>query len=317
MRDTTENVNKSIASTNAYYRVLDFLEGQDEEWTPTMIARELDMPKGTVRWALHKLRERGKVIYRKVGINSFYAATKRFSDEFVRLFKQHKTDNRYEVHGLTLKITGDFANAVSLGGGGCSGDMGVVRWKFHYRKCRVSFQLSRSTFLVYVSCSDKPLDYDAFLLLLSAIDGHLLSKGLPTILDNMVRWKVVQYGFNRDWKRFRNDSPTECVSVQGFSQWFARVYNKKPLGVLREEIHSREEKSLEEFIALVNGSLTSVQVMNFLDILSRNINSLQKSNFELASRVAQLTEIIERSLGHTSGGRLGETTSDGGGCVDC
>lgn len=147
--------------------------------------------------------------------------------------------------------------------------------------------------MVYVSCSDNPLDYDGFLLVLSGIDGHLLTKGLPTILDDMTQWRVVQYGFNRDWKKFRNDSPTECVSVQGFTGWFARVYNKKPLGVLREEIHSREEKSLEHFIALVNGSLTSVQVMNFLDILSRNINSLQKSNFELASKVTLLADKLE------------------------
>ena len=168
--ETSEGFNESNVSPNAYCHILRFLEGQSEEWTPSTLAKELDMSPGTVRWAFWKLRKQVKVIYRKVGKYHFYAAN----------------------------------------------------------------------------------------------------------------------------KRFRNDSPTECVSVQGFSQWFARVYDKKLF--VREEIHSREEKSLEEFIALVDGSLTSVQVMNFLDVLSRNINSLQASNFELARRVAQLADKVNSLL---------------------
>lgn len=280
--------NESNVSPNTYYHILRFLEGQSEEWTPSTLAKELKMSPGTVRWALSKLRKQGKVIYRKVGKYRFYAANKRFSDEFTRLFKQYGTDQLYQIHGLTLKRMGDFSSKIPQGG--------VDRWSFDYFSGKVSFQLSRFTLMVYGSFSDCPLDYDRFLLFLSCVDGHLSARDLPHILDDMANWWVVQYGLNRDWKRFRNDSPTECVSVQGFSQWFARVYDKKPFGVLREEIHSREEKSLEKFIALVDGSLTSVQVMNFLDVLSRNINSLQASNFELARRVAQLADKVNSLL---------------------
>ena len=257
------------------------------------------MPRGTVSWVLSRLRRDGKVIYRKAGICNFYAASKRFSDEFTRLFKRLGTENRYQVHGLTLKLQGDFANALSLGDEGRLGRFfnvrrgrGVLRWSFCYRGATVSFQLSRYTLMVWVSCSENPLDYDGLILLFSMVDGFLFAAGLPRILDNMRGWHAVQYGFNRDWKRFRNDKPTACVSVQGFMNWFARVYDKKSLGVLREEIHSREERSLEEFISLVDGSLTSVQVMNFLAVLSRNLNSLQKSNFELAVQVRRLTEKV-------------------------
>lgn len=280
--------------------MLDFLEAAPEEWTPTCLAAELGMPRGTVSWVLSRLKRDGKVIYRKAGICNFYSASKRFSDEFTRLFKKLGTANRYQVHGLTLKLKGDFANAVPVGGEGRLGKVlgvrrvrGVLRWRFCYRGATVSFQLSRLTLMVWVRCSEDPLDYDGLLCLFSMVDGFLFAAGLPCVLGNMSRWSVVQYGFNRDWKRFRNDTPTSCVSVQGFMNWFARVYDKKSMGVLREEIHSREERSLEEFISLVDGSLTSVQVMNFLAVLSRNLNSLQKSNFELAGQVRGLTEKIE------------------------
>lgn len=289
---TRQGSNESNVSPNASQYILGFLEGQSEEWTPSNLAKELDMPPGTVRWALSKLREQGKVIYRKVGKYHFYSASKRFSDEFTKLFKQYGTNQLYQIHGLTLKKKGDFSNKIPQGG--------VERWGFGYFGGKVSFQLSHFTLMVYAGFSDCPLDYDRFLLFLSCVDGHLAAKDLPRILDDMSNWRVVQYGLNRDWKRFRNDSPTECVSVQGFSQWFARVYNKKPLGVLRGEVHSREVKSLEKFVALVDGSLTSVQVMNFLDVLARNINSLQASNFELARRVAQLADKMNTLLSGNS-----------------
>jgi len=301
--------NASNGFPNAQYRVLSFLEAQPEEWTPTVLAKELRMPKGTVRWALKRLKEQGKVVYRRVGIVHLYGASKRFSDDFNRMFKQYRTDKLYQIHGLTLKRMGDFANALPLGGmdeSSVSGDGvrgGVLRWGFDWFGGKVSFQLSAGTLVVYGSFTECPLDYDRWVLFLSCLDGHLSAKGLPRILDEMGLWLVVQYGFNRDWKRFRNDKPTECVSVQGFTQWFARIYNKKPLGVLREEIHSSEERSLEQFCQLVDGSLTSVQVMNFLDVLARNMNSLQASNFELSKRVAtaegsnlRLASVIESLL---------------------
>jgi len=113
--ETSEGSNESNVSPNTYYHILRFLEGQSEEWTPSTLAKELDMSPGTVRWALWKLRKQGKVIYRKVGKYHFYAANKRFSDEFTRLFKQHGTDRLYQIHGLTLKRKGDFSNKIPQG----------------------------------------------------------------------------------------------------------------------------------------------------------------------------------------------------------
>ena len=280
------DANASNGSTNACYRILSFLEAQSEEWTPTQLAKEMKpMPIGTIRWALMRLKIEGKVFYRPEGSVHLYAATRRFTDDFNRMFKAYGTKNRYEVHGLSIKLTGNFTNALPQGG--------VVRDRFDYYGGFSSFQLSRETFMVWGSFTERPLDFDRFVLWLAAVDGFCRARGWPVIEGNIGRWLVVQYGFNRDWKRFRNDSPTRCCSLQGFRQWFARVYEKEGLGVLREEIHSRDERSIEEFIGLVDGSLTSVQVMNFLEMVVRNVNSLQAANTDLIKAVGRLADRVD------------------------
>lgn len=278
--------NASNASTNAQYKVLSFLEAQPEEWTPTQIAKELKpMPIGTIRWALKKLKENGKVFYRPEGIVHFYAATRRFTDDFNRMFKAHGTKNKYEVHGLSLKLSGDFANVIPQGG--------VVRAKFDYYGGVTSFQVSRETLMVWGSFTSRPLDFDRFVLWLAAVEGFCRARGWVGFEGNLERWKVVQYGFNRDWKRFRNDSPTRCVSLQGFHNWFARVYEKEGLGVLREEIHSIDERSLEQFVGLCDGSMTSVQVMQHLELVTRSLNTAQAVNADMVRVIGRLTDRVE------------------------
>ena len=282
----SSDANMSNASTNASYRVLSFLEAQPEEWVVKEIARELRMPRGTVSWVLSNLKKQGKVFYRPVGKVHFYAATRRFSDDFNRLFKAYKTKRAYEIHGLTLKLKGGFTNLIPVGGG-------VIRDRMPFYGGMTSFQLSRETFMVWGGFSDRPLDFDRFVLWLAWLDGCCAVRGWPRFEGNMGDWSVVQYGLNRDWKRFRNDSPTHCVSLQGFKLWFARCYEKERLGVMREEIHSREERSLEEFIQLVDGSMTSVQVMNFLELVVRALNTSHVVNQDLVKRIAILTDKIE------------------------
>jgi len=280
------NSNATNTSTNAYYRVLSFLEAQPEEWTPTQLSKELRIPQGTVRWILKKLKENNKVFYRPVGKVHLYAATRQFTDDFNRMFKAYPTDKLYEIHGLSLKLGGNFANALPEGGG-------VVRDGFDYYGGRTSFQLSVGTFMVWGSFTGRPLDWDRFLLWLSAVDGFCRARGWPVFDGNLGKWVVVQYGFNRDWKRFRNDSPTRCVSLQGFKKWFARVYQKEGLGVLREEIHSIDERSLEEFVHLVDGSMTSVQVMNFLEMVVRSLNESHAINADMIKRLGKLTDSVQ------------------------
>lgn len=280
--------NATNISTNACYRVLSFLEAQPDEWTVSGIAKELGMPRGTVSWVLKRLKEQGKVFFTPKGKCNFYAAVRRFTDDFNRLFKAYGTKKRYEIHGLTLKLEAeklgrDFTNLIPEGGG-------VVRDSFDYFGGVTSFQLSRGTFMVWGSFTNRPLDYDRFLLWLSAVDGFCASRGWPKFEGNMRLWLVRQYGFNRDWKRFRNDSPTRCVSLQGFKSWFARCYQKEELGVMREEIHSREERSLEEFVHLVDGSMTSVQVMNFLELVVQALNKSHRVNADLVRRIGKLAD---------------------------
>jgi hypothetical protein len=283
------NANTTNTSANTYYQLLSFLEAQPEEWTPTQLSKELHIPRGTVGWALRKLKKDGKVFFRPVGKVHFYAAGRRFTDDFNRMFKAFPTDKRYEIHGLSLKLNVkgiDIANRIPLGGG-------VVRDSFDYYGGRTSFQLSAETLMVWGSFTDRPLDWDRFLLWLSTVDGFCNARGWATIEGNVERWLVVQYGFNRDWKRFRNDSPTRCVSLQGFKSWFARVYQKEGLGVLREEIHSTDERSLEEFVHLVDGSMTSVQVMNFLELVVRSVNESHAIETDMIKRLGSLADTVQ------------------------
>ena len=288
MRNTSNATN---ASANAYYRILNFLESRligDEQWSPKVIAKELDIPEGTVRWCLKKAKNNGKVFYIPKGRVHLYASTRRFSDDFNRLFKAYGTKQRYEIHGLTLKLTAKsmgkrgFVNAIPLGG--------MLRNKLDYHGGVTSFQLSKTTFMVYGGFTDRPLDYDRFVLWLSMVDGFCNAKGWPSVEGNLRCWKVVQYGLNQDRKRFRNDSLTRCVSLQGFKNWFSRVYEKEELGVLREEIHSREEKSLEEFVSLASGGMTSVQVLNYLAMVVASLNNQVGINTDMVKRIGKLTD---------------------------
>ena len=291
--------NTANTLTNAEYKILSYLEAQQEEWTPTQLAKELKpMPPGTVRWALKKLSEKGKVFYRAEGCTHLYAATIRFTDDFNRLFKAHGTQNRYEIHGLSLKLRGDFANNIPQGG--------VVRDRFKYYGGGTSFQLSRETFMVWGSFTDRPLDFDRFVLWLAAVDGFCRARGWAVIEGNIKQWSVVQYGFNRDWKRFRNDSPTRCCSLQGFKSWFARVYEKEGLGVLREEIHSAEERTIEQFIGLCDGSMTSVQVMQHMELVTRSLNTAMAINSDMIKTVSRLVAKVEVLTKEVEGFRKGQ-----------
>jgi hypothetical protein len=232
------------------------------------------------------LRKKGKVFYRPLGNVHFFAATRRFTDDYNRIFKAYGTEKKYEIHGLSLKLQGNFANAQPEGG--------VVRDGFDYYGGRTSFQLSGGTFMVWGSFTDRPLDFDRFVLWLAAVDGFCRARGWPVFEGSMGSWVVVQYGFNRDWKRFRNDSPTRCVSLQGFRLWFARVYEKEGLSVLREELHSRDVRTLEQFVGMCDGSLTSVQVMQHLELVTRSLNSLQAAQVDIIKAVGKLADRVDQ-----------------------
>ena len=290
--------NTSNGFSNTCLRLLNYMEARTDEITPSQLAKELALPGGTVRWGLQKLHRSGKVIQRRVGIYSFYCASKQFSDDFTRLYKMHGATEKYQIHGLTLKLEGDFSsfftNTIPLGGAPIfgRGSGGVDRWCVPYLGKRwVSFQLSRATLMCWVDCSLAPLDYDEFLLFMCFVDGHLAGRGLPTMRVNLEGWRVVQYGLNKDYRVFRNDSPTRAVSLKGFSDWFARCYEKKfPDGStrLREEFHGAEPKSIEEFVGLISGGLTSTQILNAIYVYAQGVNSLQRQVSELVKRFDQL-----------------------------
>jgi hypothetical protein len=95
---------------NASVEVLSFLESRvtgDEWFCPSYLASKdgLNLPGGTIRSVLKKLLADNKVIMDNRGKYHFYASTKRLSDDFNRLLKTHGTAKKWQIHGLTLKIT--------------------------------------------------------------------------------------------------------------------------------------------------------------------------------------------------------------------
>jgi hypothetical protein len=123
---------------------LDFLEqnpSNDAYWCPKNIAGELGLNCNTVRWALKQLLNDSKAFWIPKGKVHLYASTRRFSDDFNRLMKVHPPTERYEIHGITLKITAEslgkkaLTNAIPVGGVVRDGWKGVRRLSlcFHFQ----------------------------------------------------------------------------------------------------------------------------------------------------------------------------------------
>ena len=296
--------NVTNASTNAYGYILDFLESRpssDAYWCPIIIAKELELNVSTVRWALKKLLNNNKVFWIPKGKVHLYASTRRFSDGFTRLMKLHPPTQRYEIHGLTLKITAEslgkksFANAIPVGGvvrDGWKGVSGVGTGE-------TRFQLSAGTLMVYGSFTNLSLDFDRFLVWLARVDGFLAARKWPRIDGNLRLWVVCQFGLNRDYRRFRADGLAKSISLQSFQNWFARIYDKELSDgehVLRVEVHSNhEERSLDQLIALMNGDLSVAEVTNLLCTVTEASNNNTRALAEVVKRVGKLSDAVGAS----------------------
>ena len=315
--------NASNAFTNAYGvrgrtdDILEYLENLGQEAIGINIARDLQMPSGTVRWALQLLKKQGKLIDRRVGKYTFWCATKRYDDQLLRMMKKHDTGQKWSIHGLTLNMTGDFKKLLELANASIPGirsvfggvevgfGRGGLRWGVVRGGGRLSFQLGVGSLTVRGAFSCCPLDYSGFVLLLGFLDGHLKALGLPGVDGRLGEWMVLQYGLNRDGLVSQFDGG-ESMTLYAFEGWLARCYKKESLGVRREEIHGGQPVSMERFLALVGGGVTSGQVLNFLDLLAVRMGDLQKSNMDLARQVERLmgsNELLARQVKEIKRGR--------------
>jgi hypothetical protein len=306
----------SRPKVNAKYRILNFLQTTmpgDEEYTPTVLAKTLEMPQGTVRVTLKRLMAEHKVTWRPKGSVHLYMAANRCTDDFKRLFNLHGTGTKYQIHGLTLKLKAEKLGKTEFteykgvcndrrvdgvgASAGASADFVSAGWNGKGGKGtgETHFQFSRKTLMIYCGCSNLPMAYDEFILWLKHCDGFLIGRGWPRLEGQWREWVVVQYGFNRDHKTFRNDSPTRCVSLKGFESWFQRVYEKGDLG-LREEIHSadlEDGKSLEEFVRLASGGMTAVQIYQMIPMFIQSNNDTQRTTQELCKAVGDMKRMFD------------------------
>ena len=238
--------NARNASRNALYEVLSFLESRaegDEWYCPSYLASKdgLDLPGGTVRAMLKKLLETGKVLCDVRGKYHFYASVKRMSDDFNRLLKTHGTAKKWQIHGLTLKISAKdvglesfpsvMGNTTPLGGKEPLSPLSsMLRDHFGVKDCgRTSFQLSAGTLTVWCGCTLEPMDYDRFVLWLTRVDTWLELHALTQIRENLLKWKVVQYGLNDDFVSV-DSSKEVSITLKSFDSFIARVYSKPALG---------------------------------------------------------------------------------------
>jgi hypothetical protein len=319
------NPTHSNALTNAcvYDSVLNFLEtsplSSALDFYPAKIAVELGLNPSTVRGVLKEMLKDHKVMVYPKGREHYYCATKRYSDEFTRLMKIYPVSERWELHGLTLKLEAKelgleyFTNTLPVGGvikeRGWVGVGGQGTGE-------TSFQLSRCTLMVYISCSLAPLDYDGWMLWLKQVDGYLCAKQWPRLLgDNFRFWVQCQTGLNHDHQKVRVDSYVHAVSLQVFDEFFARVYNKRLVNgkeVVREEIHVNGEKNLEKLLQGLAGSMHSVMVDNKVEGTAEAVNN---NTAALGDQGRKLRDIEKKLDSLKSGGVVGEGSKNIDGAI--
>lgn len=292
------------ASANAsWYVVLDFLQNRpkgDEWFCPKVLASKkyLNIPEGTVRRSLKILLEKRLVLRMDKGRLHFYAAARLMDGDFNRLIHAYGTSNKWQVHGLTLKLQAkdvdleDFsqliANARPLGGEGW-----VVRESYGVRdKGLTSFQLSRETLMVWCGCSLEPMDYDRFCLWLKGLDMWLLCHGWARIEGNLRKWSVVEFGLNDDFKVVRVDKGI-CVTLKSFQGFLARIYDKPELGenIVRQEVHVREERALEDMLGLVSGGMNYAQTMGSLGLIANSLDNNNATQRDMVRAIGQLKDM--------------------------
>ena len=300
--------NACNTSRNALVEVLSFLESRatgDEWYCPSYLASKscLDLPGGTVRGMLKKLLADNKVLMDNRGKYHFYASAKRMSDDFNRLLKTHGTAKKWQIHGLTLKISAKdvglksfhsvMCNTTPLGGTEVLSSLApLLREHFGVKDHGLTtFQLSVDTLVVWCGCTLEPMDYDRFVLWLTRVDTWLELHGLTQVRDNLLKWKVVQYGLNEDFIAVDN-SKGVSITLKAFDSFIARVYSKPALGenVVRMEAHSREEKSLEAMLGLVSGGMAFAHTQGALGLVAsemQNNNLTQRDTNRIMMRVAQ------------------------------
>jgi len=321
---TAGDTTRQNASDNAYYTVLYFLEGQpigNEYWCPKNIAQHLNnirkyhIAESTVRGVLKKLRSEGKVFCVEKGKIHLYASSRRFTDDFNYMFKnfgvRYQKTERYQIHGLNLQLEAqslgidNFKNALPLGGLAWDDKQQKVSdfWVFDGGKTTV--QLYRGLLVVQVNCSGCPMDLDRFVGWLAQLDGWLLAKHWPRVQGNLHLWRVVQYGLNQDYLKMSFDKPSVAITLQGFRNWFYRVYDKTlddGSKVTRSEIHSKESVEVPAFLSLASGSMSYVQVMNLvqgtvhqMDNAVNRIGDIERAMSRMATKFEKF-EAFEKLL---------------------
>jgi hypothetical protein len=299
---------------NAKQQILDFLESRserDEYWCPTVLAKTLDLPRGTVSRCMAELVAKNKVFWIPKGKIHLYAATKRQNEDLARMMKLHQFTRKDNicVHGLSLTLKAkaigrkDFSeeltNSNQANGTPPGGMSKVVHASFGVQDIdHTSFQLSRRSLTIYCGCSLKPMDYEMFVLWMAKVDVVLQTKQWPSLDANMKHWIIKQYGINKDGKVVKNDHPKFAASMFAFHGWLARVYEKDmPNGdrVLRQEVHSNEEKYIDDFVKMAFGSVNEVKTSENLPQLIESQNNVARSNQEIRKEIGKFKDYLNSS----------------------
>lgn len=331
VRTNTSNTSANIAVNHQHIkralrsRVLLFLESAPDgrtDWSPKDISEQLEANYSSVRWVCRQLFKYNLAVAIPKGKVTEYRAAKVAHDDISRLRAAYPTTGElYKFHGLTLKLTAEklgkktFAEAITnrIPPGG------MVKVKMEgvagVGTRETSFQLSKSTLMVYCSCTHMPLGYDDFVTWLARVDGFLECRGWPRIMKNLELWEGCQFGFSNDCILKEANSLVKSVSLKGMWEWYAEVYEKKmPNGetVLRVGVHSSDAQTMASMIGLMNGNTSRVVAEDLLrrtteaqnnntKYLQENVKALGKVRDEIAKGKASRGTAADEDTGFLLG----------------
>lgn len=298
-------------------QVLRFLEENSQEekgFSPVYIAGSLKLNYNSVRTNCLKMAKAGVILRERPGLCTFYKAKLGYEAKLYRS-KQFPDAKYPEVHQLTLYYEGvyqkgglgvscrfcdeplntDFQFCIHCG-------VNIPRFGFTYhaemsplRQITFVFGKHNDSLTVKIGCTDEPLGFEDFKQFLTAVEFLTSVK----VWKQLHKWLVKQWGIGSDKTIGRKQAKitsNEEITLYGFGNWLARRYKKKfPDGSvkIRNELHGTEVLdedpiTAEQFMAMVQGSVTSTQAISMVAATNQRIDILTREFRTFIKYVARM-----------------------------
>ena len=302
---------------NAPQRILYHLsKNPGVPYRPYELSKILDLPNGTVRTALHRLKKRGTIsLWRSPrSINSLrgsYTFTPREDPKSNVLLDAIEP----KLHGINYHIrepknidgwiyppdrlkdilVSRLHNSTLKENKKC---FSIYEKWMPNRTYKITIYKKAKSVMIWINCSDNPLTYDEFQTV-----QHSLTVIFNEIWDYS-KIRIVQLGDNEDYELFEIPKNFNPVRIQAFDNQFLQIYRKYKQNAIRKEIHIYPDGGLDpkafgdalidiqEKGNLLSGISTNKELIFKVDNLTDTVNKLQKENNELRGTVSKLTDVL-------------------------